>query len=531
MNLKRESLDDYIDEQIDKRNENWDKLDNLQNNFTQHKLDYVAHKEDYIEQRQQDQLKVAKVEKELNDYKKVMSMVNVNQEAKQKATGYGVVSLPKNSANGQVSVSMKGNTEVDDEGNTKSVIGATRIKSVGKNLLPKTGWSDGTLNSDSGKKIPSYTNRISSPFIKVKPNATYTLSVDDGYSVTSYFEYDKDKKYIKWKNSATLQLSPETHYVKTILRTVPISDINTNILKEVNVLQLEEGTVATPYEPYKEDISYILAKQDDKIVNLRSLPNGTKDEIRVSGGKAELVKRIGRYILPLNQAYTRVTVPERINVDVYYINFDTKLNDGSSYVEGLIDATGSEYDDASRIGEYYYTSNSNRVYFIFAKGTTLEQAQTALAGTTLIYQLAEPVEVPVEVSGTLLSNPSGTVYVEPVVADAGIYNDGISVLHQDLPIDYVEKLSRVDFTTGLETELDVSKVAVSEDRKSFTHPDLVDGDIVFFTYHYDVESTIGETTIEYYDSRYVLKDDVTGKFYKVLPKVSNGELINELVEV
>ena len=61
-------------------------------------------------QRQQDQLRVAKVEKDINDYQSTMASVNVNQEAKQSVTGHGVVSLPKNTANGQVAVSVNGNT-------------------------------------------------------------------------------------------------------------------------------------------------------------------------------------------------------------------------------------------------------------------------------------------------------------------------------------------------------------------------------------------------------------------------------------
>lgn len=74
--------------------------------------DLVTHKEDYVTQRQQDQLKVATVEKGLNDYKSTLANVNVNQEAKQEVTGYGTISLPKNTANGQISTSIKGSNVV-----------------------------------------------------------------------------------------------------------------------------------------------------------------------------------------------------------------------------------------------------------------------------------------------------------------------------------------------------------------------------------------------------------------------------------
>ena len=141
------------------------------------------------------------------------------------------------------------------------------------------------------------------------------------------------------------------------------------------------------------------------------------------------------------------------------------------------------------------------------------------------------MEIPVQVSGTLTSYPNGTIYIERILPDAGIYTDKITILHQDAPIKRLDKLSKVDFMTGVETELDINQAEISEDKLSFTHPELNAGDIVFFEYEYDVESTDGEAEVEYYDSRYVVKDDVTGKFYKWNVKVSNGTPTIELVEV
>ena len=150
---------------------------------------------------------------------------------------------------------------------------------------------------------------------------------------------------------------------------------------------------------------------------------------------------------------------------------------------------------------------------------------------TLIYQLATPIEIPIQTSGSVVSYPSGTVYIEPFVADAGIYANKMEVLYSDLPIKALEKLSKVDFDTGLETELDVSETVIAGDKLSFTHPDLEAGDIVFFVYEYDRESTVGETEIEYYDSRYVIKDSVTEKFYKWHIAVADGVASIQLSEV
>src|SRR5690606_16278878 len=76
-------------------------------------LSYALSKKYTNEQINEQKLKVAKLEQELNNYKSVMSQVNINQEATQKATGYGIVSLPPNAAEGQISVTLKGETRTN----------------------------------------------------------------------------------------------------------------------------------------------------------------------------------------------------------------------------------------------------------------------------------------------------------------------------------------------------------------------------------------------------------------------------------
>ena len=58
-------------------------------------------------------------------------------------------------------------------------------------------------------------------------------------------------------------------------------------------IQLEKGSIATDYEPYKEEVVNIDLKGNE----LCSLPNGTKDELIVKDGRAKIVKRIGKVVL------------------------------------------------------------------------------------------------------------------------------------------------------------------------------------------------------------------------------------------
>jgi hypothetical protein len=462
------------------------------------RYDFESHLNDYATYKDSNNLKVAKVEKELNDYKATMQQVNINQEPKQKATGYGVVNLPKNAANGQVSVSVKGNTETDEEGNTKSTISAGRFRSVGKNLFnPYSNMT--TLGNPNITRLPDGIQIISTKAntwtqvdfknIKLKPNTTYYLNynaevIDFGFNFV-YVYYAGTTTTIRINKGSFI--SPADGLIDIRFYSTKNTVSAGSGMKYTNI-QLEEGTTATAYEPYRESNAYIIAKGPEagEILELRSLPNGVKDEINVTDRK--LIKRIG----------------EKSNI-----------------------ANGTVIDFADMAeGGTYYAWNEDGETETGIKGDTL-----GIDATTLIYQLAEPVEIPVQVSGTLLSYPSGTVYVENVVADAGLYSDGIIVLHQDLPIKSIEKISKIDYETGLETILDASKAVIASDKLSFTHPDLSEGDIVFFEYEYDLESTQGETEIEYYDSRYVIKDSVTDKFYKWNIVVANGQPSIELVEV
>ncbi|NLA83723.1 MAG: hypothetical protein GX854_04145, partial [Clostridiales bacterium] len=460
-------------------------------------------------------LKIAKLEKELNDYKATMQQVNINQEPKQKVSGYGIISLPKNAANGQVSVTVKGNTETDEEGNTKSTIGAVRIKVVGKNLFNKTRTSKGfSLNPSNGSPQLIDSPAFCSDFIRVNNNERYYISglLSKGFSLVAY--YDKDKRFTR-RSSASIgdrisisNLQDNEKYIRITVYDNESAPATWEDIDDVlNNLQVERGNVATAYETYQESNAYVIAKNEQgNVLELRSLPNGTKDEIRVSGGKAELVKRVSDEIV-IDGAYTDLYNPIVATMeDCYRI----QLQNWSVSNHALVNQYGSVYALLNRVaieqnhpswnsgGIWIHTNNSLYIKIDKTKidsitgATTLDKFKTYLNQNpiTLTYQLAEPIITPIQTSGNLISYPSGTVYVENVVADAGIYTDKMTVLYQDLPIKVLEKLSKIDFTTGLETELDVSETVIAGDKLSFTHPDLEAGDIVFFVYEYDRESTV-----------------------------------------
>jgi len=459
---------------------------------------------------------------------------------------------------------------------TKSTVSAIRLKSVGKNLfdtkskyeLIGRGVDKAEVNvvDNSIEFRKLYGNhddihRAVSYDLRLEPNTSYSLRynvISRSFSGNRLTVLKKDTGEYLGKPTSTIgdnSFSFTTdNYGAYSLVALGGRQVSDSIL--VSNIQLEKNETITPYEPYTESTQYIQAKDSEgKIVELRSLPNGTKDEIRVSGGKAELVKRVSDDILLPTSGWQYRGKSTNGNFHIISCN-NVAIDSFSVSSDNLLPTSAMSFSDksfATYTCAFTYLQNnvSQKTIGKFHRGNIIylaipiaeySQAETNvgadayvlanLAGTTLTYQLAEPEIIPIEVSGNLITYPSGTIYVEKVVPDAGVYGEnGITIQQTDLPIKEIDKLIKYDFETGVQTVLDVSEAVISDDGLSFTHPDLEEGDMVFFDYYYDVESTEGEVEVEYYDSRYIVEDSVTGKFYKWSISVENGVPSVQLEEV
>lgn len=295
---------------------------------------------------------------------------------------------------------------------------------------------------------------------------------------------------------------------------------------DLDTFQIEEKAAVSAFEPYKESFLYPEPK------TLCRLPNGVCDTIE----NGNLIQRVKEYTLQasditnLGTAYANVDLIYSTTLNTTLVGHSAWSSINNHYATGWTSGVISDATSAIGIAD---AKNNNLYYFVVAKGAyaNLAAAQTALTGTKIYYQLATPIVTENVTSGIPISYPSGSIILEPALADAGVYTDKMSILQTGFPISSLESIKKINAITGEETPLDVSTAVINANKLSFTHPNLALNDIVFFTYFYPETGCYGSNTFSYFDSRYVKVDSVTGKYYKIDFSIADGVPAFNLVEV
>ena len=151
------------------------------------------------------------------------------------------------------------------------------LTTTGKNLFDGE-IEVGYYNINNGTKINSDTRVRSATYIKISPNRQIIIKGSKSSS-KSFFKifYDRNKNFIGASTSEEVVTTPENAQYMTFYSV----DINASIDE---LIQIEYGTQATSYEPYKANILTV-----NEVVELRS--NGSVyDELDLLTGK--LTQRI-----------------------------------------------------------------------------------------------------------------------------------------------------------------------------------------------------------------------------------------------
>ncbi|GKZ04085.1 hypothetical protein ANS017_26560 [Paraclostridium bifermentans] len=117
------------------------------------------------------------------------------------------------------------------------------IVACGKNKMSSK-FKLGNIASDTGKEITSEVSIVSVDFIKVS-EGEHTVSINGEGHAFNWFCYDKYFNYLGSFTKYNPNFSKERPNTAWVKCSKSITDVNSKI-------QLEEGTVATPYEEYQE---------------------------------------------------------------------------------------------------------------------------------------------------------------------------------------------------------------------------------------------------------------------------------------
>ena len=475
-------------------------------------------------------------------------------------SGYGCVDIPSN-AKGQVSVTAKGltATNIINNGNfangTSGWQGTNATISVSNNIMQVV--SDGSANMGWLVQNTSYSIFPSRKyFIKAKLRVTNNDCVrmlalirstggsgDSIYTITAPVAN-------QWYSLAIILDSQATHagnfrllfaheYADAAtangkimeVQEVMVIDLIAHGLESKTVEELAkmfanyfDGTKSTisafrirsvSEDESQESVVYVLAKDDEgNIEELRSLPNGVKDEIRVSEGK--LIKRVSDWItLDGNERWivgTSINGWETLGETVPFYSYDSSIGttnkqrngsvyspDFSCYKAGeaaLIVTRGDRegfsigYTDyvAIRIAKSKLTGYSDELSS--DEKIALFKQWLSQNPIRLIYQLAVPVVTKVDVVGELVAYPHGTIWAEPCIW--GFMTEQKKVVTTpDLPIQEVRKVIRYDISeNGKLIETDVTAdVTVGDNNTSLTIANFERGKVYFYDCSFAQEVT------------------------------------------
>lgn len=475
-------------------------------------------------------LKQAKFDKELQQHKSTMVGINVNQEARQTAGGRRVVSLPKTAGEGHGEFGLKGLTATnlikgravqqqalvsfDITSGNQYYDNFNKVITVGNDTTH-------TITNDTEKEVNILAVNLTQTFgAGNEPTkeecdiifANYfegTQSVNGNVRVKSVgknlFDWEKANNPNDWNiDNISEKLTSKDGYL--------VGKSRTTYFKPINVIRNTDYTLS----------ALVFIKDSLGGANmydtLRIVDEDANELSSVSANNNPAVRSSAFNTGDNDIVYVRVQVVNASNMEAWFK--DIQLEPGSTPTPYEPYTESTHYLNASKL-----RSLPNGVKDEIVGDTLVKRVSDIGEG------LAEPEIIQLHPSGNLITRPSGTVYIEDVVADVATYSDKAEIGRSELLIKEIDKLSVMDFNTGDERNLDVSKIIISADGLSFTHPELTNGDIVFFEYYYTEESTDGLASVEYFDSRYTIKDSVTDKHYKWSVSIADGVPSIELEEV
>lgn len=267
------------------------------------------------------------------------------------------------------------------------------LTTTGKNLFDKTSVVRDYYITSVGTEFKQVGDeRNATDFISVMPDTTYTLSGIKNSGITNsntqfyIAQYDSNKNVIKSQifnigdDKATLTVNSNASYIRTTVRT-----------QDLERFQIEYGTQATVYEPYK---SNILTVNED--VALRGIGD-VKDELDCLTGK--LTEHIGEIVLDGSEEWAEYNIHTQEGYTAFTITIPTLNNLYHSTDITFISAdfpTGTWNDYRNNLmTEFVWNHDPNRIGIRVKNetATDVNGIKTFLSNNNIRinYKLATPV--------------------------------------------------------------------------------------------------------------------------------------------
>ncbi|MCG8501360.1 MAG: hypothetical protein MJB12_13260, partial [Firmicutes bacterium] len=288
------------------------------------------------------------------------------------------------------------------------------VKSISKNLFDKDNLSYpfGTNKFLDADGIPrTSTNWVISDFIKVKPNEDYRFTNLSSSSI-AYVCFYRDGVFI----SSIVNSYAAYNYITTPSNAnqLKFSTISGSDGSRLDIIQLEEGTTATPYVEHDFSKAYVSIPFNDG--ELTRLLNGSVDSVDLNSGIA--TQRNKKYVLQsgdiailqtgnTNNDYVEISYTNLSGIKIETDTVGTKMS-----TDRTVPRNKKSFDSIDNVWTHSFGASVWLIFFPKGTYANLAAAQADLAGTELIYQLAQEQVYDINIT-PLRCFPNGTMIVEP----------------------------------------------------------------------------------------------------------------------
>lgn len=326
------------------------------------------------------------------------------------------------------------------------------VTMTGKNIFDGE-MELGGLNPDTGENTVTGSCVRSKNYIKVKSNTNYTFSNNKGYSQL-IFELDENKKVLSAVSRSSFTTKANTKYLRFRTSTGALQN-------DVSVkYQIEEGTVATSYEPYK---SNILSTPSDLVLGGIGVVQDTLDLVT-----GEMVQRINEVTLDGTLAWSNNDI---WSVGDYYACYTRNITDKKG---GVLNLVSNQYqtkrdidleNNSVALSEFICGEGSNHViYVVVAKSKLTADINGDYKASYIEYLKNNPVTVQYELATPIIKTVDLSIVDQDgnIITELHSFNDGhIQVSSEAL-------LPSVDYevSTNNSYHLDLAKTSTQYTMKS-----------------------------------------------------------------